>query len=108
MNELINENLTDFELLSDDIKNTEKLYERFLGYADTYDEGRPKLPSKAIELLKIYLDNDIKLIQELLGYSTVEVIKIYTHLYDKDVEKALFEHLLSKFKYNDALAYVAA
>lgn len=52
--------------------------------------------------------NDIKLIQELLGHSTVEVTKIYTHLYDKDVEQALFEHPLSKFKYNDAIAYVAA
>ena len=52
--------------------------------------------------------NDIKLIQELLGHSTVEVTKIYTHLYDKDVEQALFEHPLSKFKYNDAMAYVAA
>lgn len=65
MNELINENLTDFDLLSDEIKNTEKLYERFLGYADTYDEGRPKLPSKAIELLKIYLDNDIETIVDI-------------------------------------------
>lgn len=52
--------------------------------------------------------NDIKLIQELLGHSTVEVTKIYTHLYDKDVEQALFEHPLSKFKYKDAMAYVAA
>ena len=52
MNELINENLSDFELLSDDVKNIEKGYERFLGYADTYDEGRPKLPRKAIEILK--------------------------------------------------------
>lgn len=59
MNELINENLSDFELLSDDVKNIEKGYERFLGYADTYDEGRPKLPSKAIELLKIYYENEI-------------------------------------------------
>lgn len=65
INELINENLTDFDLLSDDIKNTEKLYERFLGYADTYDEGRPKLPSTAIELLKIYLNNDIETIVDI-------------------------------------------
>ncbi len=65
MNELINENLADFELLSDDIKNTEKLYERFLGYADTYDEGRPKLPSKAIEILKIYLKKDINTIVDI-------------------------------------------
>lgn len=65
ISDLINENLTDFDLLSDDIKNTEKLYERFLGYADTYDEGRPKLPSKAIELLKIYLDKDIDTIVDI-------------------------------------------
>lgn len=56
MNELINENLSDFELLSEDVKNVEKAFERFLGYANTYGEGRPKLPSKAIELLKIYIE----------------------------------------------------
>ncbi len=65
MNELINENLTDFELLADDVKNIEKSYERFLGYADTYDEGRPKLPSKAIEILKIYLNNEIDTIVDI-------------------------------------------
>ena len=52
--------------------------------------------------------NDIKLIQEILGHSTVEVTKIYTHLYDKEVETALFEHPLSKFKQNDAIAFAAA
>ena len=26
----------------------EQSYERFLGFADIYDEGRPSLPSKAI------------------------------------------------------------
>lgn len=51
---------------------------------------------------------DIKIIQELLGHSTIEVTKIYTHLYDKDVEQALFEHPLSKFKYNDAMVYAIA
>lgn len=65
MNELINEKLADFDLLSDEIKNTEKLYERFLGYADTYDEGRPKLPSKAIEILKTYLKNNIETIVDI-------------------------------------------
>jgi len=65
MNELINEKLSDFELLSDDIKNIEKVYERFLGYADTYDEGRPKLPKTAIELLKVYLDNKIDTIVDI-------------------------------------------
>lgn len=51
---------------------------------------------------------DIKVIQEILGHSSVEVTKIYTHLYDKDVEKALFEHPLAKFKYDDAMAYSIA
>ena len=81
MNELINENLSDFELLSDDVKNIEKGYERFLGYADTYDEGRPKLPSKAIEILKIYLDNEIDTIVDIgcgTGLST-EVCTLFAN-----------------------------
>ena len=81
MNELINESLADFELLGDEIKHTEKLYERFLGYADTYDEGRPKLPSKAIELLKIYLDNEIDTIVDIgcgTGLST-EVCTLFAN-----------------------------
>jgi site-specific recombinase XerD len=51
---------------------------------------------------------DIKVIQEILGHSTVEVTKIYTHLYDKEVEQAMQEHPLSKFKFKDALAYAVA
>ena len=81
MNELINENLNDFELLDDDVKNIEKGYERFLGYADTYDEGRPKLPRKAIEILKIYLDNDIEDIVDIgcgTGLST-EVCTLFAN-----------------------------
>lgn len=81
MNELINENLSDFELLNEDVKNIEKAYERFLGYADTYDEGRPKLPSKAIELLKIYLDKDINTIIDIgcgTGLST-EVCTLFAN-----------------------------
>ena len=35
----------------------EKLYKRFLGYADTYDEGRPRLPERVFEILKIYKEN---------------------------------------------------
>lgn len=81
MNELINENLSDFELLSDDVKNIEKGYERFLGYADMYDEGRPKLPRKAIEMLKIYLDNEIDTIVDIgcgTGLST-EVCTLFAN-----------------------------
>lgn len=33
----------------------EQSYERFMGFADIYDEGRPRLPSKSIEILKRYL-----------------------------------------------------
>ena len=51
---------------------------------------------------------DIKTIQEILGHSTVDVTKIYTHLYDKEVEEALQGHPLSQFKYNDAMAYAVA
>ena len=51
---------------------------------------------------------DIKTIQEILGHSTVDVTKIYTHLYNKEVEEALQGHPLSQFKYNDAIAYAAA
>ena len=65
INDLINEELSDFELLGEDVKSIEKGYERFLGYADTYDEGRPKLPSKAIEILKVYLDKKINTIVDI-------------------------------------------
>lgn len=80
MNELINESLTDFELLGYDVKNIEKRYERFLGYADTYDEGRPKMPRKAIELLKVYLKNDIGTIVDIgcgTGLSTEVCTRIF-------------------------------
>lgn len=48
---------------------------------------------------------DIKLIQEILGHSSINTTKIYTHLYDKDVEKTMQEHPLSKFKINNAIDY---
>ena len=51
---------------------------------------------------------DIKVIQEILGHSSVETTKIYTHLYDKDVKKAMQEHPLQKFKFNDALTFAEA
>lgn len=38
---------------------------RFLGYANMYDEGRPKLPKQAIEILKTYLDNNIDTIVDI-------------------------------------------
>lgn len=48
---------------------------------------------------------DIKIIQEILGHVQIDTTEIYTHLYDKDVEKAMLEHPLSQFKISDALLY---
>ena len=50
---------------------------------------------------------DIKIIQEILGHSRVETTQIYTHIYNKNVEKAMLEHPLAKFKMKNALAFVA-
>ena len=52
--------------------------------------------------------NDVKLIQELLGHSSVNTTKIYTHLYDKEVEKTMQEHPLSQFKMQNAMEYCPA
>ena len=49
---------------------------------------------------------DIKKIQILLGHSRIETTKIYTHLYNKQVEDAMLGHPLAEFKMNDALAFV--
>ncbi len=51
---------------------------------------------------------NIKTIQELLGHTTIDTTKIYTHLYDKEVKDAMKIHPLAKFKMADALAYNCA
>ena len=48
---------------------------------------------------------DIKIIKELLGHAKIETTDIYTHLYDKEVEKEMLNHPLNDFKIKDALAY---
>lgn len=50
---------------------------------------------------------DIKIIQEILGHSRVETTQIYTHIYNKNVEKAMLEHPLSQFKMEQALSFSA-
>lgn len=107
MNELINEGLSDFELLGDDIKHTEKLYERFLGYADTYDEGRPKLPSESIELLKIYLDNNIDTIVDI-GCGTGLSTEVCTLFANKviGIEPSIDMLNKAKTKKNDKMKFI--
>lgn len=51
---------------------------------------------------------NIRTIQELLGHSTIEVTKIYTHTYDPKVEKTMYEHPLAKYKMSDAMEYCVA
>lgn len=48
---------------------------------------------------------DIKLIQEMLGHSSINTTKIYTHLYDKEVEKTMQDHPLANFKIKDAMEF---
>ena len=50
---------------------------------------------------------DIKLIQEILGHSSVNTTKIYTHLYDKEVEKTMQEHPLAHFKMKNTMEFCA-
>ncbi len=50
---------------------------------------------------------DIKIIQKILGHSRVETTQIYTHIYNKNVEKAMLEHPLSQFKMEQALSFSA-
>lgn len=50
---------------------------------------------------------DIKIIQEILGHSRIETTQIYTHIYNKNVEKAMLEHPLAQFKMEQALSYSA-
>ena len=49
----------------------------------------------------------IKLIQEILGHSSVNTTKTYTHLYDKEVEKTMQEHPLAHFKMKNAMEFCA-
>lgn len=48
---------------------------------------------------------DIKIIKELLGHVKIETTEIYTHLYNKKVMEAMYNHPLAKFKMKNAMEY---
>ena len=70
-------------------------YERFLGFADIYDEGRPHLPGKAIEILKRYLNNEIEVIVDI-GCGTGNSTEICTDYADKVIGIEPSEDMLKK------------
>ena len=70
-------------------------YERFLGFADIYDEGRPHLPGKAIEILKRYLNNEIEVIVDI-GCGTGNSTEICTYYADKVIGIEPSEDMLKK------------
>lgn len=48
---------------------------------------------------------DVKIVKEILGHARIETTQIYTHIYNKNVEKAMLEHPLAQFKMENALAF---
>ena len=84
----------------------EKGYERFLGFANTYDEGRPKLPEKSIEILKKYIKNDIDLIVDI-GCGTGNSTEICTQFAKNVIGIEPSEDMLNKAKTkeNDKLSF---
>ena len=70
-------------------------YERFLGFAGIYDEGRPHLPGKAIEILKRYLNNEIEVIVDI-GCGTGNSAEICTDYADKVIGIEPSEDMLKK------------
>lgn len=52
--------------------------------------------------------NDVKIVQKILGHSSVNTTKIYAHIYNKDIEEALFrKHPLAHFKIKDAIEFAS-
>ena len=84
----------------------EKGFERFFGFANTYDEGRPHLPGKAIEILKKYLKNDIDFIVDI-GCGTGNSTEICTDYANKVIGIEPSEDMLSiaKKKENSKLRF---
>ena len=77
--------------------NKGKSYDRFKGFADLYDEGRPKLPNKSFEILKRYLKNDIELIVDI-GCGTGNSTEICTNYANKVIGIEPSEDMLKNIK----------
>ena len=50
---------------------------------------------------------NILIIQKILGHEKLSSTEIYTHLYDKEVEKTMQEHPLAHFKMKNAMEFCA-
>ena len=83
-----------------------KSYDRFLGFADLYNEGRPKLPNKSLEILKKYLKNNIELIVDI-GCGTGNSTEICTNYANKVIGIEPSKDMLKKAKEkeNDKLKF---
>lgn len=75
----------------------EKGYERFLGFADLYDEGRPKLPHKAIKIIKRYINGDVDLIVDI-GCGTGNSTEVCTNYAKKVIGIEPSKDMLNKAK----------
>lgn len=72
-------------------------YERFYGFANIYDEGRPHLPGKAIEILKKYFKNEIEVIVDI-GCGTGNSTEICANYANKVIGIDPSEDMLSRAK----------
>ena len=84
----------------------EKGYERFLGFADLYDEGRPRLPQKAIEIIKKYINGNINLIVDI-GCGTGNSTEVCTNFAERVIGIEPSKDMLNKAKEkeNDKLKF---
>ena len=80
--------------------------ERFIDFADIYNEGRPRLPKLAIEILKKYLDRDIDLIVDI-GAGTGNSTEICTEFANKVIGIEPSDDMLriAREKENDKLSF---
>ena len=80
--------------------------ERFIDFADIYNEGRPRLPKLAIEILKKYLERDIDLIVDI-GAGTGNSTEICTEFANKVIGIEPSDDMLriAREKENDKLSF---